>query len=102
MKEIPMDDRASLVRVSIFGQEYTVKAPADANYIKDIASFVDSKMHEVQDGLATDQSSTRIAILAAMNISDELFTLQKDKESTINEVDNRVSSLIDLVDESLQ
>ncbi|NQV37370.1 MAG: cell division protein ZapA [Candidatus Marinimicrobia bacterium] len=97
-----MDDRASLVRVSIFGQEYTVKAPADVNYIKDIASFVDGKMREVQDSLATDQSSIRIAILAAMNISDELFTLQKDKESTFGDIDNRVSSLIDLVDESLE
>lgn len=97
-----MDDHASLVRVSIFGQEYTVKAPANADYIKDIAKFVDGKMREVQDTLATEQSSTRIAILAAMNISDELFTLQHEKESVTNAVDGRLSSLIDLIDESLE
>ncbi|MFQ6604693.1 MAG: cell division protein ZapA [Fidelibacterota bacterium] len=96
-----MDEHSSLVRVTIFGQEYTVKAPADVNYIKDIASFVDSKMREVQDNLATSQSSTRIAILAAMNISDELFTLQQEKETVLNDVDSRLGSLIDLVDESL-
>ncbi|NOZ04472.1 MAG: cell division protein ZapA [FCB group bacterium] len=96
-----MEDRASLVRVSIFGQEYTVKAPADANYIKDIAEYVDGKMREVQDSLTTAQSSTRIAILAAMNISDELFMLRNEKDHLTSDVENRISSLIELIDENL-
>ncbi len=96
-----MEDRASLVRVSIFGQEYTVKAPADANYIKDIAAYVDGKMREVQDSLTTAQSSTRIAILAAMNISDELFMLRNEKDHLTSDVESRISSLIELIDENL-
>ena len=56
------------VQISIFGQEYSVKAPADASYIKKIAEYLDSKMREVQEGFSNTQSSTRIAILAAMNI----------------------------------
>ena len=43
-----MDDNESFVRVTIFGQDYTVKAPADSTYIKDIAKYVDEKMREVQ------------------------------------------------------
>ena len=66
-----MDDNESFVRVTIFGQDYTVKAPADSTYIQSIASFVDEKMREVQQGLSDPQSTTRIAMLAAMNIADE-------------------------------
>ena len=39
-----MDDNDSFVRVTIFGQDYTVKAPADSTYIQSIATFVDEKM----------------------------------------------------------
>ncbi len=96
-----MDDQSSLVRVSIFGQEYTVKAPADASYIKNIAEYVDKKMREVQDGLSSDQSSTRIAILAAMNVADELFMSRKDKDVSSGDIDSRITSLIEMIDESL-
>lgn len=96
-----MSDSANLVKVSILGQDYTVKAPADATYIKEVAEYVNEKMKEVQDSIGPDQSSTRIAILAAMNISDELFSIRKNKDSESGDVGSRISSLIDLIDESL-
>ena len=96
-----MSDSANLVKVSILGQDYTVKAPADATYIKEVAEYVNEKMKEVQDSIGPDQSSTRIAILAAMNISDELFSIRKNKDSESGDIGGRISSLIDLIDESL-
>ncbi len=96
-----MADTANLVKVSILGQDYTVKAPADATYIKEVAEYVNEKMKEVQDSIGPDQSSTRIAILAAMNISDELFSIRKNKDSDSSDVSGRISSLIDLIDENL-
>jgi cell division protein ZapA len=96
-----MADTSNLVKVSILGQDYTVKAPADATYIKDIAEYVNEKMKEIQDSVGPDQSSTRIAILAAMNISDELFSNRKNKDNTSSNLAGRISSLIDLIDENL-
>ena len=96
-----MPDQSNLVKVSIFGQEYTVKAPADPAYIQSIAEYVNSKMKEVQDELPTAQSSTRIAILASMNVTDELFSIRKTKENEKSEVDSKISSLIELIDESI-
>ena len=96
-----MSDSANLVKVSILGQDYTVKAPADATYIKEIAEYVNEKMKEVQDSIGPDQSSTRIAILAAMNISDELFSIRKNNDSESGDIGGRISSLIELIDESL-
>jgi len=96
-----MADTSNLVKVSILGQDYTVKAPADATYIKEVAEYVNEKMKEVQDSVGPDQSSTRIAILAAMNISDELFSNRKNKDTDSTNIGGRISSLIDLIDESL-
>jgi len=96
-----MPDASNLVKVSILGQDYTVKAPADATYIKEVAEYVNEKMKEVQKSIGPDQSSTRIAILAAMNISDELFGMKRDKGSTVSEIGGRISSLIELIDENL-
>jgi len=96
-----MANTANLVKVSILGQDYTVKAPADATYIKEVAEYVNEKMKEVQDSIGPDQSSTRIAILAAMNISDELFSIRKNSDTVSGDIGSRISSLIDLIDENL-
>ena len=96
-----MTEESNQVQISIFGQEYSVKAPADPDYIKKIAEYLDDKMREVQSDFSTTQSSTRIAILAGMNITDELFTARKSDESDSTEVEEKISSLIELIDDSL-
>ena len=89
------------IKITIFGQEYSVKAPADPTYIKKIAEYVDTKMREVQSGFSSTQSSNRIAILSAMNITDELFNAKKQGNSENNEVEEKITSLIELIDESV-
>ena len=96
-----MSDESNQVSISIFGQEYSVKAPADPEYILKIAEYLDGKMREVQPGFTTTQSSTRIAILAAMNITDELFNSRQSGESEDTEVEQKITSLIELIDESI-
>ena len=89
------------IKITIFGQEYSVKAPADPTYIKKIAEYVDTKMREVQSGFSSTQSSNRIAILSAMNITDELFNVKKRGDSDNNEIEEKITSLIELIDESV-
>ena len=96
-----MAEESNQVQISIFGQEYSVKAPADPDYIKKIAESLDGKMREVQSGFSTTQSSTRIAILAGMNITDEYFTARQSDESDSSEAEQKISSLIELIDDSL-
>ena len=96
-----MSNENNQVKISIFGQEYSVKAPADPEYIKKIAEFLDGKMREVQSGFSTTQSSTRIAILAGMNITDELFNARQSGESTDNDTEQKISSLIELIDDAI-
>ena len=88
-----MSEDNNTVQISIYGQEYSVKAPADAEYIKKVAAYLDEKMIEVQSGFSTTQSSTRIAILAAMNITDELFTAKRDQDSGKGEIDDMITTV---------
>ena len=97
-----MDSNDNFVKVTIYGQEYTIKAPADASYIKNIAEYVDEKMREVQEELSTPQVPAKVAILAAMNNSDDLFAAKRDREKSTNEVERKVSSLIEIVEEAIQ
>ena len=95
------DREGNQIKITIFGQEYSVKAPADPTYIKKIAEYVDTKMREVQSGFSSTQSSNRIAILSAMNITDELFNARKKEDSDENEVEEKINSLIELIDDSI-
>jgi len=95
------DKEGNQIKITIFGQEYSVKAPADPTYIKKIAEYVDTKMREVQSGFSSTQSSNRIAILSAMNITDELFNARKKGDSDESEIEEKITSLIELIDDSV-
>ena len=57
------------VRVEIFDQVYNLRG-SDADYITQLAEYVDGKMRAVSQQTAT-VDSVRLAVLAALNIADE-------------------------------
>jgi cell division protein ZapA len=67
-----MADKPSPVHVEIFGLSYAVQAGAEPGYVEQLAGFVDQQMRDVSRG-AGAVDSVRIAVLAALNIADELF-----------------------------
>ena len=70
-----MAEKANLVHVQIFGQTYAVRAGSDPGYVEKLAAHVDSQMNEVsRAGGAVD--SVRVAVLAALNIADEVYRLR--------------------------
>ena len=79
------------VTVSIYGQEYTLKGGDNSDYVQKVAKFVDERMNEVA-GNSTVASTAKIAILAAVNIADELF---RERQKSLE-------SAVDLEDRSLQ
>ncbi len=92
----------NVVRVTIYGHEYTVRAVADPDYIKQVAAYVDERMRETELNLDGTQSATRIAILAAMSITDELFTERRLRSSSLEQIEDRAVALSNLVDEVLE
>ena len=87
-----MDPRGKSAKVTIFGNDYNIKAAEDPEYIERIARYVDRKMRELQER-GTISSSTKIAILAAMNIADELHKERLRRERWQQQVDERAAEL---------
>jgi cell division protein ZapA len=93
----------SVITVNIFGNEYTIKGVAKPDYIISLANFLNNKMTEVQEATGL-KDAKKIAILAAINISDELFEAKRAmKESFVPNdqlaaIRNRVESLIAEID----
>ena len=67
-----MNDKETLVQVEILGRTYTLRGSDDPQSVKDLAAYVDTRMAEIAEQTNT-VDTTRIAILAALNIADELF-----------------------------
>ena len=89
------------VQVTIYGKSYTIKGKADSSYISGVANYVDMKMREVDDSANSTQEEGKVAILAGMNITDELFSARQDKDKLENRFDERIQALTDLIDETL-
>jgi cell division protein ZapA len=65
-------DPKNVVQVQIFGHTYTIRSEADQQHILDVAAYVDRKMREITDKLPV-AALAKVAILASLNIADELF-----------------------------
>ena len=68
-----------VVRVSIFDQIYTLRSSKGAEHLREIASVVDERMRQIAAHTTTFELS-RIAVLAALNIADELRDLKAPGE----------------------
>lgn len=95
-----MEKRTSVTSVEIFGQTYNVRAEGDSGYIHDLARFVDSRMKEVAERTAT-VDTTKIAILAALNISDDLYQREKSRKDSPTDAVARAERLIQKLDAAL-
>jgi len=78
----------NVVKVNIFGTEYPIKGDSDTDYIQEIAQYVNNKMIEIEKSL-TVKSSLKIAILAALNIADELYKERSDKNKALTTLEEQ-------------
>ena len=97
-----MDRTRPVTQVEIFGQTYSVRADGDPTYIRELAAFVDRKMREVSEH-APSVDHAKIAILAALNISDEFHQFRsKALEGDPGRFAGRASRLVEKLDEILK
>ncbi|MEJ7618249.1 MAG: cell division protein ZapA [Pyrinomonadaceae bacterium] len=67
------------VHVRIFNQTYVLRARNGSERISLIAQFVDERMRQIAAQITTYDAS-KIAVLAALNIADELQALKDQRE----------------------
>lgn len=98
-----MENQYNILKVNIYGNDYPIKGNTDVEYIRKVAKYVDKKMKEVNKSISSE-SDLKVAILAALNITDELFrerSLKKDS-NLLNDYSNRIEVLTKRLDEKLK
>ena len=88
------------VKVNILGSEYALKSDADPEYVSDLASYVDQKMEKLQQG-SSIHVPLKIAVLTAVNISDELFRLKRKHEKLVKEIESASEEITENLDNFL-
>jgi|ERR1051325_5057484 cell division protein ZapA len=88
------------VSVEIFGQRYPIRSSLDAEYVKRLATFVDGKIRAAGD-TAPSGDPVRLAVLAALNIADELFRHLETSRASSGSVAERTEELERLLDRVL-
>ncbi len=91
-----MSPKRTLVKVTIAGDEYSLRSDRSNDYTKAVADHVD---RAVKEALATGQlvESHKAAILAALAITDDLFQVRRagrELEQRLESLTEQVSHLI--------
>jgi cell division protein ZapA len=82
---------AETVQVTIFNQTYSLRSISGAEHVRGIAHLVDERMKQIAAQITTHDVS-RIAILVALNIADEMQSLKAQYESEIERLSNPSSN----------
>ena len=94
-------DSKNPVQVQIFGHSYSIRGEADQGYILEVAAYVDRKMREITEKLPV-ASLSKVAILASLNIADELFKERAQKQAQSEQLNHQAARLNAVLDELLQ
>jgi cell division protein ZapA (FtsZ GTPase activity inhibitor) len=78
------------VRVTIGGEEYTVRSELPPEYTREVAAYLDAALKRVRDSLPMVETH-KAAILAGLAITDELFQSRRGDR----EIADRVSAMAD-------
>jgi cell division protein ZapA len=95
-----MSDGKSRIQVSILDETYSVRSEADSEHTLRVAGHVDSVLRSLRRSLP-QMDLYRIAILGAMEITDELFRLKNGAEHERADLAMRLQRLTASVDQAL-
>ena len=85
------------VDVEIFGGTYSIKGEADPEYVRQLARLVDEKMRTLAKRSPSTVSAQRIAVLAAVNMADELYRLKNRQRKVEEMVHKKTGDLFEML-----
>jgi len=96
-----MSDRTARVSVRVLEKEYQVACPVDERSdLLDSAEYLNGKMREIRDA-GNVVGLDRIAVMAALNIANELLQMKKNGGTAQGDVGHRVRQLRERVENTL-
>lgn len=89
------------VQVKIFGEVYTLRGEAEPKYANELAQYVDQKMQEISSKSPATHSS-KVAILAAINIAHEYFQCHRKKKEQERAIGEKTKDIIEGIEEQFE
>jgi cell division protein ZapA len=94
-----VEESGRIIPVEILGQRYPIRSSLEQEYVARLAAYVDQKVRAAADATPSGDS-LRFAILAALNIADELFRCRdatRDRDGVLAERAGELERLLDRV-----
>jgi cell division protein ZapA len=89
-----------LLELEILGQTYHVRIQGSKEWAQKVGKIVDETMQEIQ-GQTRLQDTTKVAILAALNLADRLLILQDARSALAAEVESASQQVVEVLDQAL-
>ena len=92
-----------LVQVEIYGQRYSLRPDEEtpAGHVEQVAALVDRRMREIAQTTPT-VDSFKVAVLAAVNIADELLQLRGERKVVEEYISKKTRDIENLLDEGIR
>jgi cell division protein ZapA len=88
------------VHIEVQGQTYSIRTTLDEAYVQDLAKVVDQRMRKISESSPTSDVVS-LAVLAALNLADELRRTREDRSSVAGSLVERAEELERIVDQAL-
>ena len=89
-----------VVQVEVHGQKYPIRTDLDPRYVEELAQFVEARM-ALAARSSPSSDAVGLAILTALNITDEYFRARSALTSTSGTLSARTEALEKIVDQAL-
>ena len=89
-----------VVHVEVHGQKYPIRTELDPRYVEELAQFVETRM-ALASRTSPSSDAVGLAILTALNITDEFFRTRNALKDSSGNVSARAEALERMVDQAL-
>jgi cell division protein ZapA len=89
-----------VVQIEVHGQKYPIRTELDPQYVEELAQFVESRM-ALAAKASPSSDAVGLAILTALNITDEYFRMRTHASSSTGTMAARTEALEKMVDQAL-
>jgi cell division protein ZapA len=84
------------VEITLLGQTLTLRTEESPDYLRSLAAYLENRVQTLRQSGVNDPG--RALMLAALDITDELFRAREDKTRQDGDVDTRLSALVEILD----
>lgn len=89
------------IEVEIFGHRISLQGEGDEAYFHELAGYVDAQMRTLAQRTRTS-TPTKLALLAAINIADQLFRQEQHRQFGEAELERRAQVLLETIERHLE